>query len=65
MRQKDGKIEKKKDHPLLITIIKLIKSNFCDVRYSTYRSVLKLRKLQKELNTGNDAIVCNLILVKY
>ncbi len=41
-----------RENPLLIKIIKIIKANYSGVKYSTYRAVLKLRKLQRELNTG-------------
>ena len=44
---RDGK--KQKECPLLISIIKNIKANFHDIKYSTYRCVVKLKKLKREL----------------
>ncbi|KAL7039892.1 hypothetical protein ACKWTF_000164 [Chironomus riparius] len=46
---RDGK--KQKECPILISIIKNIKANFHDIKYSTYRCVVKLKKLKRELFT--------------
>lgn len=43
-----------KDCPLLIGIIKDIKTNFIDVKYNTYRCVLKVKKLKLLLSSKSQ-----------
>lgn len=51
---------KYKEHPSLILLLKKIKSNFNDIKYSSYRGAIKLIQLKNSLYSKCQITLCKI-----